>query len=714
MSRKTPRIEKLLPIEKFRPDDIKKRIREGFDIYKRTTKREKESEDSCNPALFDFDHAMQERRTKALLNTIDRFVKYDLFDEWLFLNITTDGYSRLENDYHLLFAASIWILDRLSEKNRDFGELYRLLPNDIDMVYDSLDVPDIWDSCYETDLISSVEYVLHYRNADISPLEDDGIGGEKVFTSALSAKSKDRADVPSRQRFEKLISLIPQDKIDSAVSNFTEYYNAWCERLFNCMKPLDDKRTEIREKLNKIREKINKENENAEKLFKQIKEENKRKSKKPSKMPFVLGVSNLPDLLSDNEQSDLLSVKDDLYSKMELLIQRLEKIENEHDTLNEELRKQDTEIHQLAYYIRNAGYIEYDLCLKRYGQEVADAMIKLPTPDPYEMCFALLYLTEQNSDLVWLYGAGRGVMLEAVQHLPWSVYEYDEMDDPYWFNDEPILCKSADIPDWYSLDYYDKNDVIPRNLAQIVYEETGCIMPRDLHKYDSCVSTLRRYGIRQNKAIAMLYCMSALSSARRIRESMNFDADYMEYENSRQNNDTIPAKSETHSAKTEEQKEIERLKAALHAAQRSAAEAQKKLSEQKSAAEAEHRELADLRELLFRGKDDDNDENAPAADESIFPYEVKHDTLVFGGHETWIKALKPMLKGKIRFVSKELVFDISIIRSAEVIWIQTNAIPHKAYNRIVDAARKHSKPVRYFMYASAAKCAEQIAENDRK
>ena len=104
----------------------------------------------------------------------------------------------------------------------------------------------------------------------------------------------------------------------------------------------------------------------------------------------------------------------------------------------------------------------------------------------------------------------------------------------------------------------------------------------------------------------------------------------------------------------------------------------------------------------------------PSAGESIFPYEDKRDTLVFGGHETWVKALKPMLKGKIRFVSKELVFDISIIRSAEVIWIQTNAIPHKAYNRIVDAARKHSKPVRYFMYASAAKCAEQIAENDRK
>ena len=309
----------------------------------------------------------------------------------------------------------------------------------------------------------------------------------------------------------------------------------------------------------------------------------------------------MPDLLNDNNFSDIANVKDDLHSKMEALIQRLDKLDSAHDALADELQEQDQEIHQLAYYIRNAGYIEHDLCSERYGQEIADAMVKLPTPDPYEMCFALLYLTEQNSDLVWLYGAGRGVMIETVQHLPWSVCEYDELEDPYWYSDEPIICKPADIPEWYSLDYHDKNDVIPRNLAQIVYEETGCIMPRDLHKFESCVSTLRRYGIRQNKAIAMLYCMSALSTARRIRKPLNFDEDYMDYVNSEENGDIIPAKSEPQSVKTEEQKEIERLKAALHAAQRSADEAKKKLAEQKAAAEAEHRELADLRELLFRG-----------------------------------------------------------------------------------------------------------------
>ena len=88
-------------------------------------------------------------------------------------------------------------------------------------------------------------------------------------------------------------------------------------------------------------------------------------------------------------------------------------------------------------------------------------------------------------------------------------------------------------------------------------------MPRDMHKYDSCVSTLRRYGIRQNKAIAMFYCMTALGNARRIRKPLNFDAEYMDYVNSEENNDIIPAKSEPHSVKTEEQKEIEKLNMAI-------------------------------------------------------------------------------------------------------------------------------------------------------
>jgi hypothetical protein len=47
-----------------------------------------------------------------------------------------------------------------------------------------------------------------------------------------------------------------------------------------------------------------------------------------------------------------------------------------------------------------------------------------------------------------------------------------------------------------------------------------------------------------------------------------------------------------------------------------------------------------------------------------------------------------------------------------MIWIQANAMPHTMYYRIIDNARLYKKAVRYFTYASAVKCAEQLAEAD--
>ena len=53
-----------------------------------------------------------------------------------------------------------------------------------------------------------------------------------------------------------------------------------------------------------------------------------------------------------------------------------------------------------------------------------------------------------------------------------------------------------------------------------------------------------------------------------------------------------------------------------------------------------------------------------------------------------------------------------IIRKADVVWIQTNAIAHKSFYGIIDLCRRYNKKVRYFKYASAAKCAEQVVEDE--
>ena len=47
-----------------------------------------------------------------------------------------------------------------------------------------------------------------------------------------------------------------------------------------------------------------------------------------------------------------------------------------------------------------------------------------------------------------------------------------------------------------------------------------------------------------------------------------------------------------------------------------------------------------------------------------------------------------------------------------VVWIQSNAIAHKHYYKVMDIVRKNNIRVCYFQFASAEKCAEQFAMDE--
>ncbi len=80
---------------------------------------------------------------------------------------------------------------------------------------------------------------------------------------------------------------------------------------------------------------------------------------------------------------------------------------------------------------------------------------------------------------------------------------------------------------------------------------------------------------------------------------------------------------------------------------------------------------------------------------------------IFGGHATWIKGLKESFVNA-RFFKDGDLHSIDVIRNAEEIWIQSNAISHSFYGKVVDAARANKVPVRYFEYAGILKCIEQV------
>lgn len=107
--------------------------------------------------------------------------------------------------------------------------------------------------------------------------------------------------------------------------------------------------------------------------------------------------------------------------------------------------------------------------------------------------------------------------------------------------------------------------------------------------------------------------------------------------------------------------------------------------------------MADLRERLFYNEVDEPVEDT--VDQSRFPYEVQKNTIIFGGHATFLKTIRQLLKGNIRYVDREQSFDVTMIRHADVLWIQPNAIAHKQFYKIADEARKYNKSMRYFVSA---------------
>ncbi len=628
-----------------------------------------------------------------------------------------------------------------------------------------VDWPDLWDSQHHADLIYSLQYVLYSRNADISGREDTP-NGIRRLTDSVTAERKQHADVPSRQNYDAIINLLPKEDIDLAVQHYEDYFWQWADRYFRCVAPMQREIVCLKNELD-LKETVfsqlqAEQKEISKVLDRKLKERRKElKSRKNGSQPGNALLMQKPSTVLMNKPGPedfklplMPSTPGQLsYKGMQIGnsdsflndpdLQKLKKLEDQLVALVEELGEKSDRLHELQqkkYQFMgetvHMGRISPKSCKDRYGADVAAEMTSISVCDPFEACFAILYMIDNDFDLPWIYGTGIGIAQEIGESLPWGVIPYEEADDDIWYANTPDAGEETDeleaapeetrpvkppeFPDWYERKYQPGKGEFdfPRSLAQMLYEETGCLMPRNMHRYDSKAKLLKERGLRGKDATMLLTCMNALGNARRIGAAMNFDPRFMHYlevgeEEFFAEKEQLPQEPEDLSEKvSEQQKEIKRLREALYNAEKAGREARKELETERRTASLERRELADLREIFFN-RENAEEEQTVCETEIAFPYEVQKETLIFGGHDTWEKAIKPMLTGNVRFISKELTFDTAIIRHTEVIWVQTNAMSHTQYYRVVDTARLYKKPVRYFTNASAEKCALQVADNDK-
>ena len=154
-------------------------------------------------------------------------------------------------------------------------------------------------------------------------------------------------------------------------------------------------------------------------------------------------------------------------------------------------------------------------------------------------------------------------------------------------------------------------------------------------------------------------------------------------------------------------RQLKEARQAVYEANQNVRQLQERLKQEETRSARDRMELNGLRETIFRMKSGEVPENRPADENIEFPWQCKRRILIFGGHDTWSKSIRPLLPGA-RFFDRESLPDLNAIKGADVVWIQANALSHKFYYRIIDAARKENIPVQYFGFASARKCAEQL------
>lgn len=108
------------------------------------------------------------------------------------------------------------------------------------------------------------------------------------------------------------------------------------------------------------------------------------------------------------------------------------------------------------------------------------------------------------------------------------------------------------------------------------------------------------------------------------------------------------------------------------------------------------------------------DNESDDANSDIAPYYTDKKVTVFGGYPSWVNGIKNLLPN-VRFVDKNSYsVNSNIIKTSDVIWLQTNAMSHSLYDGIMNVARKYNKLVKYFKYAGTKKCAMQFIEEMSK
>lgn len=689
----------------------------------------------------DYDTGRVKRRIAATAATMEEFKSrfyavcpsipegFDFETDWTEANATPRLAYDMEEEFKAgLLGAAIWMLDVIRDRG-NIQAVAELLPDHVDPT--EAGMPDVWDLCHSEEMLLGMLYIMQNRNADcmgLKPEKNNGSPKNRYYFDSYTVENLHKQDVPSRIRFEKILSHIPQANIDRAVELYMEKYWDVVDRYYKSRVVYAQEEADIRVGIDRY---------NAHVDSAAIEVAQATYARNPMD---VLNMPTVPDLVKQYQKLPITLPQGQMSSPLttasqyQNILKTAKRLQDEKEDLDARWDEIGDRISELWCDASCFLFKPREWIVEQYGEAIADIWEGFEIEDPYALCFAFLYLVDRGSDYPWLYNPGVTLFSMTMDTLPWTRTAYKGDAEGVWDHFDPDtmdfvpgplqpeLPKRIKVPElenWNRLQYLDQYEDEQGyqekvSLAQVMYEMTGCVMTRNLQRYYPALADLDAYGITGKKALhPLIYCMSLLGESKnRSRKLPRMEWDLEKHTEDLQETEQTESVEELKAKIAALQSENSRLKQTVYEADRELREVKKNHIAQEQKAELDRQELADLRELVFHLQEDVYD--GESEDTAIaFPYHNFQRIVVFGGHDSWAREIKPRLPD-VRFIDKDMVPNSDLIRRADIVWIQANAISHAFYYKILDETRKHSIPVRYFSYASALKCAEQLAEQDMK
>ncbi|MGN1136328.1 MAG: hypothetical protein ACI4SF_08930, partial [Oscillospiraceae bacterium] len=654
-----------------------------------------------------------------------------------------------EREY-ITLAVALFILDNLLA-NRNIWEAMLYIPDSEELLYD-IELPeDFSDAVFENSVIKGMMYLIIHRDDEVDTYlntasakrTEDTIAEReyiyaKLFREDMSDIEKYRDEkraeadnMTCRECLDKVLSYMEPAVVERAEQRFKSKLFEFTDIVYDRFAEYEGKIDEVIQNCIMVCDELYL---CEERLLNTLHKRNEEHKQKKVNRSSILSVKpmELPELDANSFSSPfgMPAVPDELDGRLD----KLKELSDKLDMYDDERADIMSERYRYTIYAMNCreGYtfMVYDFNVE------SEKFNAFRVDNPYEICFAYFSLLDSGSDLVWLVPLAGVVLRFACELLPWTKTVNENLFD-YMHHailpDEESFDEEAEepetIPDYierearfYSLEYTDysdwmdqgvkrvkKQDLMQLNFPQFVFKETGLNIPRRTDIFEDRDKELVKSGIsKKNIELLRMYLDICICADGRIG-----------FDKKRREKAAIGAVDKVHSVDTlksiisEKSDEIVRLKAALHKAENELKNEKKKSEKTLSDSEMERRELSELRELIYNLQNNTEEETQSGSEEIELPYTAQSNIVIFGGHASWLRAFRPLIKN-VRIIDPYTNPDINLIRNADVVWMQTNAMPHSFYNKIMDIVRLRKIPVKYFAYASAEKCARQLAADDMK